>query len=147
MKVHRVQILLGNLLYFLVFSVFVSIDQVTKSSAMLQNLPTFTYNQGISFGVFSNLSYAILSSLIICTALIGYFFWRKAVAHAWQSHPYLVLLFAAGAVSNMVDRVVYGGVRDWLPVPGLGVYNNLADWYICIAVVVLIILELKKDTV
>lgn len=38
-------------------------------------------------------------------------------------------------MSNLLDRLVYGGVRDWLTVPVLGLKNNLADWAIVGAIV------------
>lgn len=62
-------------------------------------------------------------------------------------------LLLAGAVSNLIDRVWWGGVRDWLPVPwlsrlpwlGLGLKNNLADWLIVIGVVGWVIIESRDQ--
>ncbi len=33
-------------------------------------------------------------------------------------------------MSNIVDRLVLGGVRDFLPLPFVDMKNNLADWFI-----------------
>lgn len=43
-------------------------------------------------------------------------------------------LFIGGAVSNIIDRIYFGGVRDWFPIPFVGLRNNLADWAIFLAV-------------
>lgn len=44
-------------------------------------------------------------------------------------------LLLGGMWANSLDRVVTGAVRDWIPVPGLGLYNNLADWAIALGCV------------
>ncbi len=56
----------------------------------------------------------------------------------WLKNPLAEVLFFAGAVSNVGDRIVIGSVRDWLPLPGFGIYNNLADWYIALAIVLIV---------
>ena len=44
-------------------------------------------------------------------------------------------MFAAGVISNLVDRFIYGGVRDMLPVWGTSVKFNLADAYLLVFLV------------
>ena len=41
-----------------------------------------------------------------------------------------IWLIFCGGVVNYLDRIRYGYVRDYWFVPGLQVYNNLADWVI-----------------
>lgn len=53
-------------------------------------------------------------------------------------------LFFAASLSNIWDRVVFGGVRDFLTVPILGVKNNVADWCIVLSLFV-IFLQMKKQ--
>lgn len=43
-------------------------------------------------------------------------------------------LMIAGGTSNLLDRLLHGGVYDWLSMPIIGGYNNLADWAITIGV-------------
>jgi lipoprotein signal peptidase len=45
----------------------------------------------------------------------------------------------------MLDRLINGGVRDWLVVPVLGLRNNLADWAIIIAIAWYGIIELHHE--
>lgn len=63
-----------------------------------------------------------------------------------KKYPIILGLFQGGAVSNVLDRLVYGGVRDWLAVPILGLRNNFADWAIVIALVWYGIMELHHGT-
>ena len=67
---------------------------------------------------------------------------------AWfvlNKYPIVRGLFLGGAMSNIMDRLVIGGVRDWLPVPVLGLRNNLADWAIVGALIIFLIGEVRKD--
>lgn len=52
-----------------------------------------------------------------------------------KKFPMFVGLIIGGAVSNVLDRLFLGSVRDFLPVPFLAVHNNLADWGIFIGLV------------
>lgn len=45
-------------------------------------------------------------------------------------------LLIGGGLSNWLDRWLYGGVRDWLVIPGTALKNNLADYALTAAVVV-----------
>jgi len=46
-------------------------------------------------------------------------------------------------VSNFFDRLLMGGVRDWLPIWSLK--NNLADWSIFGSLLLIIILTIKNE--
>lgn len=46
----------------------------------------------------------------------------------------LVILFSAG-LSNFFDRMMFGGVRDFIWWPVLNVYGNLADLVLFVTVV------------
>jgi lipoprotein signal peptidase len=85
-------------------------------------------NRGIAFSLAESNSPWLALGLIIFSAGAFLFSWPKAksdrvfrLAHA---------LFFAGAFSNLIDRLVYGGVRDIWTVPLLGLRNNPADWLI-----------------
>jgi lipoprotein signal peptidase len=60
-------------------------------------------------------------------------------------HPRVIGLFLGGAVSNIIDRVFFAGVRDWMTLPVLMVKNNMADWAIFLAVVWLLWAEFSKS--
>jgi signal peptidase II len=84
-------------------------------------------NTGISFGLFSNL--AIWLSLV---GLVVLSWWGR---HTLTQQPLSMGLIWGGALSNLLDRVVWGGVQDWLALPGMPFRNNLADVAISLGVV------------
>lgn len=114
-----------HLTYLLLFSLGLGLDQLSKRLFA----SSVTLNTGVSFSLFSH-----FPSWFVITAL-GIFL----AAAAWLSFPtaqkktvLLVChaLFFSGALSNWLDRIFYGGVRDMWSVPFIGVQNNLADWLI-----------------
>lgn len=125
------------------FCGLIAIDQYTKTHLA----STYTLNQGVSFGIGAALPPLVLGGLLGVILLLGVKVVSISLVQTWSRYAYLVILFLAGACSNLLDRVWWGGVKDWLPIPLTGLYNNLADWYITIAVVwylVRVILEKNK---
>ncbi len=116
-------------------------DQVTKHVASLRGIVEI--NPGISFGFFSG--------FWLTLALIAFFFsFYQWSCHTWQrSYPLLMGLLLGGALSNIVDRLVLGGVRDFLPLPFLqflslpfaDIKNNLADWFIVVSLLLIFLGE------
>lgn len=93
------------------------------------------WNEGVNFGLFSNGSDAARWFLIgIAVAIVGFvLFWVR------RDPPGRIGLFAAGlliggAVGNVVDRLIYGAVADFLNMSCCGIQNpfafNLADVWI-----------------
>lgn len=93
------------------------------------------WNEGVNFGLFSNGSDAARWVLIaIAVAIVGFvLFWVR------RDPPGRMGLFAAGmliggAVGNVVDRLIYGAVADFLNMSCCGIQNpfafNLADVWI-----------------
>lgn len=115
------------------------VDQVSKYFAI--QTTGFTINTGISFNLFA--SAGITIALII--AYVLFFEWSCS---RWQEkYPIAMGLVLGGGLSNLVDRVVYGGVRDFLPVPFIGVVNNLADWMIVVGLLLILIKELQTKQI
>ena len=110
----------------------VIVDQATKIWASSRGLVVL--NTGISFGVGNFSQNMVIVCLICLTVAAAVSWWRWA-----SSSPRHVLaagLFFAGALSNILDRLLYGAVRDWLPL--LIVKNNLADWAIFLGILLLL---------
>lgn len=134
---------------------------LTESIPIIPNLFSLTYirNPGAAFGLFVGMdhSYRALFFLSITTAaiaVIGYFFWasiRDDRRHAGQGSPsstphgrWLRLglaLILGGAIGNLIDRVRYGEVVDFLDVY-VGAYHwpafNVADSSITVGVSILL---------
>lgn len=100
----------------------ITIDQISKFVAH-----DIILNTGVSFGLFpsSLLTIMLIGVLITIAFKFGRLF--------YASSPSVTGIFFGGSVSNIIDRLVYGGVRDFLPVPFFEIRNNLADWAIILA--------------
>lgn len=122
----------------ILFILLILIDQYSKILAT-QNI-SIRLNDGISFGLLSEQSSIVVVVFIAIILILAYRFFKSI----WVKNPVAGVLFFAGAVSNFIDRLVVGSVRDWLPLPGFGIYNNLADWYIALAIIMIIGEELHS---
>lgn len=115
------------------FASTVVFDQLTKYLTTVFGRQVYL-NPGISFAWLANETQAavILLTFIMIVLLglrYGYF---------WAKHPVATGLFFGGAFSNLIDRLVLGGVRDWIPVPFLPFQNNLADLAIWVSLAMMI---------
>lgn len=105
------------------------------------NLVT-VWNRGVSFGLFSNdLDYGpyllIALSLVIA---IGFGVWAFRTHD--KTHHIGIALVIGGAIGNVIDRVRFGAVFDFLDVHVLGYHwpaFNIADSAICVGVFILMI--------
>ena len=107
------------------------------------------WNEGINFGLFANSSEMMRIILIIVSILIciGIFFW------AIKQNSILLLIFSSaiigGAIGNVVDRIIYGAVADFLNITCCGIYNpysfNIADISIFLGVVGIIFFPNSKN--
>lgn len=124
----KIQIIL---LVFLIF-----IDQLSKYLFFISVKSNF--NLGISFGFGKNFLSANLISLFIFSLLLLLFFLLKK-QQLWH---WSLVFFFAGGISNLIDRVIFGGVKDFLPF--LSLSNNLADYFIIIGLVIFIYDQLSN---
>lgn len=103
-------------------------DQVSKWVAAEVGMRV-DINPGVSFRLFAGASPAVLMFLAVMTIVVL----AVGLRDIWQKHPAAAGLFFGGAVSNLLDRVWFGGVRDWLPLPLTGIHNNLADYAVVLS--------------
>lgn len=103
------------------------VDQATKHVANKQGIVSL--NPGISFGMFSAEHPVISFLMLLGMGVIV----SNLIQQHWRKYPVSTGLFVGGAISNITDRIARGGVRDWLPVGPLPLRNNIADWAIFVA--------------
>jgi lipoprotein signal peptidase len=115
-----------------VLSSVIVFDQLTKIQA--ESFELATLNAGISFGLGQSLNQGVIMGITVGVLLAAALSFKLT----WEKHPVIAGLFFGGGVSNLIDRVLVGAVRDWIPVPFLEVHNNLADWAIGVAVLLLV---------
>lgn len=102
---------------------------------------TLIWNTGISYGLFGgngDTGRFLLSGL--AALAIGYFLW--AIRHGESARVGMAYaLLAGGALGNLIDRLWYGAVVDFISLHWAGFYwyvFNLADIWITLAVLVLL---------
>lgn len=98
----------------------------------------FVKNPGISFGILSTQPILILIMTIALSALIGYAF-IKADSNI---EKFCWMLILVGAIGNIIDRLVWGYVIDYLDVNYF--VCNLADIFIFIGPMLLIVDMVKR---
>ena len=148
----------------LISSIIFVVDQLTKfvvvhildlssklSITVISGFINFkmAWNEGINFGLFANSSEIMRLILIIISILIciGIFFWSI------KQNSNLLLFFSSaiigGALGNVVDRIIYGAVADFLNITCCGINNpysfNIADISIFLGVVGIILLPNHKN--
>lgn len=134
------------LLYSITFISLFLLDRITKYVA-LSHAPvevcryltiSLSWNRGISWGMFdgtSRLGFVVLTAFI-ATVLIFFLLYVRAVYKEGRPIWYEIMVLA-GAVSNMIDRVYYGAVIDFIDVH-VGAWHwptfNIADACIVLGV-------------
>jgi len=145
------------MLYWVSLSILL-LDQLSKayikatfdlheSVPILNNIFHITYirNTGAAFGILAKYPYllAIISILVIIAIVI----FQKAIEEQGRMSMYGYSLVMGGALGNLIDRIYYGSVIDFLDFRIWPVFN-LADTFICIGVGLLFLctlLSFKKD--
>jgi signal peptidase II len=152
--------------YFLLVILLITIDQASKFLIAKQldlgelvvvtsllNL-THVHNYGAAFSFFSGLtgwqSYLLPSISII--ASIAIFIWMFRVGPEKKLKITSLAFMLSGAIGNMIDRVAFRYVEDFLSFHSQGFYFpvfNVADTLLFIGVILLIISDTqlnKKDS-
>lgn len=123
--------------------VLIVVDQITKlifssrdfSLGLLQTHPVKNY--GLAF----SLDFGLLLNLLIVIAALGffaYYYFSNRLYFGIFPKTMFALIFA-GAISNLADRLYLGYVRDFIDL-GLGFTFNLADAYLAIGLIGLLLL-------
>jgi len=101
------------------------------------------WNTGINFGLFSE-SYFFMRWILIAISLgicLFLLFWSRKLKGNFA--PILIGLIIGGAVGNVIDRVRFGAVIDFLNISCCGINNpyifNLADIFVFTGLVFLLV--------
>lgn len=136
-------------------TIFLIIDQITKAIIELNNVKvvvikdffnlTYVQNTGAAWSMFQGKTALLIIVSVVMLALIynmTFSFSRS------KFNDFAFGLLFGGVLGNLVDRVFYGFVRDFLDFKIFG-YNfpvfNIADSAIIIGVMLLIITSIKGD--
>jgi lipoprotein signal peptidase len=95
-------------------------------------------NNQFVFGLVGTNLIAILISIFIIIALIIFFLFQQKKYSLW------ILLLFTGAISILIDRLIYGGAVDYFPVYFFK--TNLADIVLSIGIFMFFYLLIDKKT-
>ena len=117
--------------------------QLNQSIPIIKNALHLTYitNTGSAFGLFKGLNlFFILFSIIV---IIAIFYYLRKIVKNKKLLQFAVGLLLGGTIGNLIDRIVYGAVTDFIDFRIWPVFNA-ADSAVTISAILLIILLWKK---
>lgn len=137
---------------FMLFVILVITDQLTKHLAvvrlknqaaynLINGILEFNYleNRGAAFGVLPNQKYFFVFVALIFIGVIVFVLIKVPAQKKYYSLNILLVMIAAGAVGNMIDRVRYDYVVDFIYLVCIQFpIFNVADIYVTTATVILV---------
>ncbi len=137
---------------FMLFVILVIADQLTKHLAvvrlknqaaynLINGILEFNYleNRGAAFGVSQNQKYFFVFVALIFIGVIVFVLIKVPTQKKYYSLNILLVMIAAGAVGNMIDRVRYDYVVDFIYLVCIQFpIFNVADIYVTTATVILV---------
>lgn len=144
--------------YCLLFFSIVIIDRFTKyciraahHNYKIYDFLTLTlqYNRGISWGMFHSEDTTLFWIITAIIALFIAFFFVYTVVRFLNKHIIIgEVMVCAGALSNFIDRILYGGVADFILISN-GTWSfpvfNIADIFIVSGLSIILISGLLSD--
>lgn len=138
---------------------FIFLDQISKglinifmdlgqTITMIPNFFNITYvhNTGAAFSILTGNRYLFIIIAFIALNLIYHFFIKGKELNNYEVVIYALLI--SGIIGNLVDRILYGYVMDFLSFTIFG-YSfaifNLADTFIVIAIITLIWMSWRNE--
>jgi signal peptidase II len=100
-------------------------------------------NNGIAFGL--KLPQVVIFILTIILITFLFVFFLKSIKKERYLETSFLGLVIIGATSNLLDRIVYQGVVDFIQI-SIWPNFNLADAYISIGVFLFLMISIKKDS-
>ncbi|MDR2806832.1 MAG: signal peptidase II [Puniceicoccales bacterium] len=99
---------------------------------------SLAHNTGCAWGFFRNSAFFLALAGIVA---LGIIFWKRHLFNIYQ-RPIAFSLLLAGTLGNVIDRICYGFVIDFIDID-LQIYRwptfNIADLVLCISVITLLI--------
>lgn len=147
-------------MYIIIGIIAVVVDQLTKSYAIrnfketskeiIPNWLNFTYveNRGAAFGFLSDHPW-VFTGLASIFVIFMTGFLLKNYNKLGSFYKFTLVIIVAGALGNLIDRLRYGYVVDFIQSPLGGRLNfpvfNLADVYLTLAAIILVIYIIFSD--
>jgi len=139
---------------FLISSLIIALDQITKYLALNYINPydfikifpflhlVIVLNKGAAFGMFKNFG----SGFFIAASMVAILFVIFLLIKGKENHLGLSLILG-GAIGNLIDRVLYGRVVDFIDL-SMGKYHwpafNVADSSLTVGVTIILLIHFLK---
>lgn len=144
---------------FLILSI-IALDQVTKLAILGRDVVdiypemeitsflnlVLVQNKGISFGLFSRYEVGWLISILTIGIVVALFIWMRKLERAILALPFSLII--GGAIGNLIDRLNYGFVVDFIDFHFFGWHwpaFNIADSAITVGVIFLLIASFSNN--
>ena len=127
-------------LFLLIAFIIVVLDQLTKF--IIKNNFKYTTNPGSLWGLFPNATLLLIWLSIIIIGI--FFFYYEKITKSSLICQIGSGLVVGGAIGNLIDRILYKAVIDFINV-GWWPSFNIADSAISIGVILLIIYFIKEN--
>lgn len=120
---------------------------VNETINLIDNFFRITYvkNTGAAFSIFSNNTILVIIISVVIIGFLLFYIYKNKGNNKLENVSYAFIL--GGAISNLIDRLVYGYVIDFLDFEILS-YDapifNLADTFIVIGVILFLINTLRS---
>ncbi|MGN0509481.1 MAG: signal peptidase II [Ruminococcus sp.] len=131
-------------------AVLVIIDQIIKyfvsvylqpvgSVSVIDNLFSLTYveNKGVAFGMFSDMRWVFVALTSVLLAIIIFYMFKKRPKGKF--FYVCAALIIGGGIGNLIDRIFYGYVIDYLSLSFFPPVCNFADYCITAGTIMLVI--------
>ena len=139
-----------KIMTFIIAALSIVVDQVIKifvinnlqpikSVTVIDNLLTFTYveNKGMAFGMLANQRWIFiaLTSSVILALVIAVFKLKN------QSRLFYIsaALLIGGGIGNLIDRILYGYVVDYIALSFFPPVCNFADYCVTAGVIIFLV--------
>lgn len=100
-------------------------------------------NQGAAFGMMKNMQWIFILFALIITVGAVWFYIRMPMEQKFQPLRILCVTLTAGAIGNMIDRILHKYVIDFLYFSLIDFpIFNVADIYICVSTAIFLVLTL-----
>ena len=119
------------------------LDRITKLGVLISG-GEFSKNLGIAFGFADNVPGILF--FLIALGLVGLIYFGKNLDLTNKTNQIAVGLILAGGISNILDRIFYGYVIDFIDIFNISTFN-FADLLIISGSIILIghIWNISKD--
>lgn len=143
---------------FLMSVLVILVDQITKflvygtaSRSIIGNLLWFesALNTGVAFSMFQNASGVFIVTSSLAVLVFAFLIISKKFVK-YKSEKICLGFILGGTLSNLIDRIIFGGVRDFIYLKFINfAIFNIADMAISFGVIALcifiLIIDLKRD--